>query len=194
MVAVARLTRFEGRGHKKFPKGPPFAYVFEKIQKQIFKGGSIGFFSPPPRFDGGPWPPGPPPQMRHWVVDIGGHCASHDETRETVFIFGINSSAALIFGSVPERTRFVPAVVFVLIWTTFVYDIIAYWSWADHGWIRNLACIPQLTRTGKACFQGLLDFAGGGPVHVRLPWKMPHWFLSWKKEQQEVTMLPLHRK
>ena len=34
---------------------------FEKIQKQIFKGGgSIGFFSPPPRFDGGGHgPPGP---------------------------------------------------------------------------------------------------------------------------------------
>ena len=26
-AAVARLTRFEGRGHKKVPKGPPFAYV-----------------------------------------------------------------------------------------------------------------------------------------------------------------------
>ena len=101
--SVARLTRFEGRGHKKkfqrvppclcflkkVPKGPPFAYVFwknfqrvppllmffekiskgsplclcflKKFQKQIIKGGSIGFFSPPPRFDGegamAPWPP-----------------------------------------------------------------------------------------------------------------------------------------
>ena len=89
-VPVARLTRFEGRGHKKVPKGPPFAYVFlnkfqrvppllmfseksskgsplclcflKKIQKQIIKGGSIGFFSSPPRFDGGPWPPGPFPK------------------------------------------------------------------------------------------------------------------------------------
>ena len=58
--SVARLTRFEGRGHKKVPKGPPFAYVFWKISKQIIKGGSIGFFSSPPRFDGGgAWPPAP---------------------------------------------------------------------------------------------------------------------------------------
>ena len=47
LSAVARLTRFEGRGHKTFPKGPPFAYVFWKqILKKIIKGGSIGFFSP----------------------------------------------------------------------------------------------------------------------------------------------------
>ena len=42
-------------------------------------------------------------------------------------------TAALIFGSVPERTRFVPAAVFVFIWTTVVYDFVAYWTWADHG-------------------------------------------------------------
>ena len=34
METVARLTRLEGRGHKKFPKGPPSAYVFwKKFQK-----------------------------------------------------------------------------------------------------------------------------------------------------------------
>ena len=70
---VARLTRFEERGHKKFPKGPPLAYVFwkiskgsplclrflenfqrvpplltffEKIQKKLSKGGVLAF-SPP---------------------------------------------------------------------------------------------------------------------------------------------------
>ena len=32
---------------------------FEKIQKQIIKGGSIDFFSPPPRFDGGSHAPPP---------------------------------------------------------------------------------------------------------------------------------------
>ena len=71
--AVARLTRFEGRGHTKFPKGPPFAYVFwksiqrvpplltffekvskgsplclrflKKFQKKLSKGGALAFLS-----------------------------------------------------------------------------------------------------------------------------------------------------
>ena len=30
ITTVARLTRFKGRGHKTFPKGPPFAYVYWK--------------------------------------------------------------------------------------------------------------------------------------------------------------------
>ncbi|XP_055356849.1 uncharacterized protein LOC129601932 [Paramacrobiotus metropolitanus] len=76
-------------------------------------------------------------------------------------------TAALIFGSVPERTRFVPAMVFVFLWTTLVYDFVAYWSWADHGWIRNFDCIKQLSDpTQKPCMIGGYDFAGGGPVHI----------------------------
>ena len=62
--SVARLTRFEGRGHKKVPKGPPFAHVFWKnFKNKLSKGGGIGFFSPPLDFTGGggPWPPDPPP-------------------------------------------------------------------------------------------------------------------------------------
>ena len=29
-------------GHKKFPKGPPFAYIFQKISKKIIKGALTG--------------------------------------------------------------------------------------------------------------------------------------------------------
>ena len=50
--AVARLTRFEGRGHKKVPKGPPFAYVFWKNSKTNFQRGEYWLFSPPSRFEG----------------------------------------------------------------------------------------------------------------------------------------------
>ena len=65
---VARLTQFEWRGHKKFPKGPPFAYVFWKFFIKVRGGGSIGFS--PPRFDGGGGhcPLAPPRQMRHCVL------------------------------------------------------------------------------------------------------------------------------
>ncbi|XP_055347250.1 uncharacterized protein LOC129594547 [Paramacrobiotus metropolitanus] len=76
-------------------------------------------------------------------------------------------TAALIFGSVPERTRFVPAMLFIFAWTTLVYDVVAYWSWAKRGWIRNLACVGQLTDMSRQpCLVGGYDFAGGGPVHV----------------------------
>ena len=44
---VARLTRFEGRDHKKFPKGPPFAYVFWKIFKNKWPKRGVLALSPP---------------------------------------------------------------------------------------------------------------------------------------------------
>jgi len=58
---------------------------------------------------------------------------------------------ALAFGSIAERTRIIPWIIFLLIWCTLVYDVVSYWSWAPNGWLfqRN--------------FQ---DFAGGLPVHV----------------------------
>ncbi|KAJ3109400.1 hypothetical protein HDU97_006645 [Phlyctochytrium planicorne] len=73
-------------------------------------------------------------------------------------------TAALIFGSVAERIRILPAMIFVLFWTTFVYDFAAYATWSYRGWIRNMACIGDAATT--PCLNGSLDFAGGGPVHV----------------------------
>ena len=58
---------------------------------------------------------------------------------------------ALISGSIVERVKFTSFVVFVLLWSTFVYDTVAHWVWATDGWLRAL---------------GALDFAGGAVVHV----------------------------
>mgnify|MGYP000867188530 FL=1 len=58
---------------------------------------------------------------------------------------------ALISGSIAERMKFIPWVVFVLLWTTLVYDPIAHWVWGTGGWLKNL---------------GALDFAGGNVVHI----------------------------
>jgi len=60
-------------------------------------------------------------------------------------------TAGLIFGGPAERMRVLPTIIFIFIWTTFVYDPIAYWSWSENGWLRKL---------------GSLDFAGGTPVHI----------------------------
>jgi ammonium transporter, Amt family len=58
---------------------------------------------------------------------------------------------ALIIGSFAERIRFRTLVVFVLLWTTLIYDPIAHWVWGTGGWLHNL---------------GALDFAGGTVVHI----------------------------
>jgi Amt family ammonium transporter len=58
---------------------------------------------------------------------------------------------ALIIGSFVERIRFRTLVLFVILWSTIVYDPIAHWVWGVGGWLRNL---------------GALDFAGGTVVHI----------------------------
>ncbi|TPX50916.1 hypothetical protein SeLEV6574_g00637 [Synchytrium endobioticum] len=62
-------------------------------------------------------------------------------------------AVSIIFGAVAERIRLVPGIIFVVIWTTAVYDVAAYWTWAKNGWLRNLG-------------SGIYDLAGGGPVNV----------------------------
>lgn len=58
---------------------------------------------------------------------------------------------ALISGAVVERMRFKTYVVFIFLWATFAYDVVAHWVWGVGGWLRNL---------------GALDFAGGTVVHI----------------------------
>ena len=61
------------------------------------------------------------------------------------------NSVALMVGAVAERGRMLPCVVFMLIWTTIVYDPVACWTWNPRGWAFEL---------------GALDFAGGTVVHT----------------------------
>ncbi|GAB4342260.1 MAG: ammonium transporter [Candidatus Abyssubacteria bacterium] len=58
---------------------------------------------------------------------------------------------ALITGAFAERFKFKTYLVFLVLWTTLVYDPLAHWVWGIGGWIRNL---------------GALDFAGGLVVHI----------------------------
>ena len=57
---------------------------------------------------------------------------------------------ALISGAFVERMKFSAYALFILLWTTFVYDPVAHWTWAEGGWLLKL---------------GVLDFAGGTVVH-----------------------------
>ena len=58
---------------------------------------------------------------------------------------------ALITGAFAERVKFSAYLMFLILWTTFVYLPLAHWVWGVGGWLRNL---------------GVLDFAGGIVVHL----------------------------
>lgn len=58
---------------------------------------------------------------------------------------------ALIIGAFAERMKFSVLLIFILLWTTFVYNPICHWVWAVDGWLLKL---------------GALDFAGGTVVHI----------------------------
>ncbi|OFW82025.1 MAG: ammonia channel protein [Alicyclobacillus sp. RIFOXYA1_FULL_53_8] len=58
---------------------------------------------------------------------------------------------ALIVGGLAERVKFSSFLVFIVLWTTIIYDPLAHWVWGVGGWLRNF---------------GVLDFAGGTVVHI----------------------------
>jgi Amt family ammonium transporter len=74
---------------------------------------------------------------------------------ETVFmLFQLGFAmvtVALVYGSVVERIRFPAAMVFALLWLTFVYAPVAHWVWHPNGWLHAM---------------GHLDYAGGTVVHL----------------------------
>jgi len=45
---------------------------------------------------------------------------------------------ALIIGAFAERMRFMPFVVFTLLWATFVYDPVCHWVWGIGRFIRKM--------------------------------------------------------
>lgn len=60
-------------------------------------------------------------------------------------------TAALVVGAVVERMRFSALLVFIALWSVFVYAPVAHWVWEPGGWLASL---------------GVLDFAGGSVVHI----------------------------
>lgn len=58
---------------------------------------------------------------------------------------------ALITGAFAERVRFVPFLLFAVLWSILVYNPVCHWVWGKGGWLGGL---------------GVLDFAGGLVVHT----------------------------
>lgn len=60
-------------------------------------------------------------------------------------------AAAIVIGGAFARGKIIPSLIFLFCWLTIVYNPIASWTWNSNGWAYNL---------------GVLDFAGGSPVHM----------------------------
>ena len=58
---------------------------------------------------------------------------------------------ALIIGACAERIKFRSLLIFIVLWSIFIYAPIAHWVWNPDGWLRDL---------------GAIDFAGGIVVHI----------------------------
>lgn len=60
-------------------------------------------------------------------------------------------ASAIITGSLVGRVKLGVLVIFLLIWSTLVYDVLAHMIWSENGFLLS---------------RGGLDFAGGGVVHI----------------------------
>jgi Amt family ammonium transporter len=70
---------------------------------------------------------------------------------------------ALISGAIAERIRFLPYCLFLLLWSTLVYDPLAHWVWA----VAPKGGDPTVADpAGWLGARGALDFAGGTVVHI----------------------------
>ncbi len=71
-----------------------------------------------------------------------------------VFAFQLKFAAitpALIIGACAERIKFRSLLIFIVLWSTFIYVPIAHWVWNPEGWLKGI---------------GAIDFAGGLVVHI----------------------------
>ncbi|WP_435011310.1 ammonium transporter [Tundrisphaera lichenicola] len=62
---------------------------------------------------------------------------------------------ALITGSFAERVRFSSYLLFIVLFSIFIYSPLAHWTWHPNGFLRTM---------------GVLDFAGGTVVHMSAGW------------------------
>ncbi|KAJ2009353.1 hypothetical protein GGI04_000520 [Coemansia thaxteri] len=95
--------------------------------------------------------------MQHWgFLDVG-YAAHPNAATVPGIVFAVYQcmfaglTPGLALGGAAERIRVLPVLVYTFVWTTVVYDPIAYWVWAPGGWLARL---------------GVLDFAGGCAVET----------------------------
>jgi len=84
---------------------------------------------------------------------------------------------SIISGSIAERGRLLPHMIFLFFWATLVYCPIVCWIWSDFGWASKF---------------GVLDYAGGGPVEIGsgISGFVYSWFLGKRKEKLLINFRP----
>jgi Amt family ammonium transporter len=87
------------------------------------------------------------------------------QARQTLTSAGftfVTATAMILAGAMLERGRLFPSMLFLLLWTTFVYYVLAHAEWNPSGWLFKL---------------GVYDFAGSGPVHIASGFSALAWAL-----------------
>jgi ammonium transporter, Amt family len=64
------------------------------------------------------------------------------------------AAVTIVSGAMAERTQMIAYIVYTCIMTLIIYPLVARWVWDSQGWLGDI---------GE---NGVLDFAGGLPVHV----------------------------
>jgi ammonium transporter, Amt family len=84
---------------------------------------------------------------------------------------------ALVTGSMAERIKFRSYIVFMILFSLFVYSPLAHWTWHPEGFLFKL---------------GVLDFAGGTVVHMSAGWAAfaAALYLKRRKALLEDSVLP----
>ena len=84
---------------------------------------------------------------------------------------------ALVTGSMAERVNFRSYVLFIVLFSIFVYAPLAHWTWHPDGLLFNM---------------GVLDFAGGTVVHMSAGWAALAGaiYLKRRKSHVEASVLP----
>ena len=75
---------------------------------------------------------------------------------------------ALIVASLAERMKFSAFIIFIVLWSTFVYDFAAHWTWQIAT--ENYGANPDYCGFGWTGCLGSLDFAGGTVIHITSGW------------------------
>jgi ammonium transporter, Amt family len=84
---------------------------------------------------------------------------------------------ALVTGSMAERVNFRSYVLFIILFSIFVYAPLAHWTWHPEGLLFKM---------------GVLDFAGGTVVHMSAGWAAlaGALYLKRRKSHMEASILP----
>ena len=79
----------------------------------------------------------------------------------SLFFFHLNFAATastIVSGAIAERAHILSYLCFSSVCAVLIYPVVAHWQWSTTGWAS--AANPQ------SLLGGLIDFAGGGAVHV----------------------------